>query len=115
MTREEAQSRLAFLVERTNALYRAYRNDPVYGRAALMLETNTRIIDLLYRSAHPFDPAQRESINRVLDHFGVWRSQFFDVRSEISSADQRVVLERCSRATTYPELEIDHQLSREIP
>ena len=102
MNKGEVIHQLAFLVGRTNGLYSAYKKDPVYRRARLILDTNSRIIDLLSERAFLFDENEQTAINGVLDHFLYWKLQFEEAEKQILSPEDAFAFARCPQAAPYP-------------
>lgn len=102
MTRDEVVGQLEFLTTRTNRLYDSYQEDSVYRLARLILETNTRLIDLLAGHGYLFDPREQSAINEILDHFLHWRLQFEEAEAKIQSFDDSFKFARSTRALPYP-------------
>lgn len=99
------QNRLKFLIDRSNYLYKKYKEDPIYIRALLIKDVNKEIIDFLLKNGHNFENVKE--INEILDHFEVWYFQFIEKEKKVNALEQKFIFNRIDQATAYPKEAIE--------
>ena len=92
--------KLEFLINRSNILYKQYKEEPIYINALLIKNTNKKIIELLLSKGHLFN--NTEDVNEVLNHFEVWYFQFIQLEKSVVSLEEKFVFNRLDQATAYP-------------
>ena len=107
---EYVQSKLKFLIERTNQLYNLYRKDPLYVRALPLKNVNQKIIDLLLDHGFVFPLDQQTDINEIINHFEIWLFQFNELKKTNTTLSDQFIFQRLPQATPYPKLYIKNIL-----